>query len=343
MKTRLGVTGWLVKQSNPTANPRPIDQQTNLEKSDNDRYTHQALKVMLQNTALGGLVGTGAGLGFQGLRWLMRPELGAGSEEGVAPVRIPIPVQPNKLPEKKKRRPLLPFSKTGSVGDSWDKAVNFVRGKPQDSTPASSSSGSGASSDFVGAVTEMAKRQPLLLSANVLGPAFGAYLGWRGMNSVGDYVRKNEQESELEKEKKKFERSLLEQYPDSKSYKLASVQERKQHTHALLEKLYDVCTERGGMTKQAFLDTLLGGYTAYAGIAGPLAAYLAYNRHKEDKDKIMEAALKRRAVARALESPPELRLVPVPVEHPEEVKARKKEKNAPKTDETMPASTDLSA
>jgi hypothetical protein len=237
--------------------------------------------------------GTAAGVGgFHLLRWLTAKK----------PPVNPIDYTPTevdlRIPTKRKRPapPLLMAPKMAAEGDLAERLSRWYN-QP---------SAEPGKVDFWPAFSRTVNfsqpwRNIALTGAAGIG---GGILGYQGAKAFVDSRKKKERQSDLADAQREYEDALFSQYDKSK-LKVASAKP------SALDALYEHAQKR------AFLSDY---YMPYAAGTGGLAAIIAYLNHRQDTQKLLEGALKRRAAARAAEQPPEISLKtsPVPVADEEE-------------------------
>jgi hypothetical protein len=148
--------------------------------------------------------------------------------------------------------------------------------------------------------------------------AMGVGIGglWGGHHLVRHLLRKKHKadlDAEVEKAKREYEEAMLGQYDPQKVHKLAAApRNRLDDAHAALEKAADF---------NDFLGQGAGAYGALAALLAGLGGTAAYKwTKKRSKAKLLEEALKQRALARQAATPPDVFLHPVPA-HPDAMAA----------------------
>jgi hypothetical protein len=121
-----------------------------------------------------------------------------------------------------------------------------------------------------------------------------------------DQLKKRERKMDLSDAQQEYEDALFSQYKRQR--------QKKASGPSALDQLYDRYQRApgDGLEKKALLDW----YIPTAIGAGGLSAVVAYLAHRQDTQKLLEEALRRRAGDRAARQPPELtlRTTPVPLE-----------------------------
>lgn len=125
--------------------------------------------------------------------------------------------------------------------------------------------------------------------------------------------RKADLDAEIEKAKKEYEDAMMSQYDPGKIHKLAS----EGHPIAIspadrLDKAVESFSKRAGQVNDA-LGTGVGGYLALAALLAGGTGMASYQHFSSlNKSKMLENALKNRAMIRGLSNPPDVYLHPVP-------------------------------
>lgn len=257
------------------------------------RERRRLLANVLRTGAIGGLLGAGVGSGYQLSRTLLQPDIQAGPvDPAQADVALPYPApeEPKepKEPEEKERRKKPAFSKYASDEKQpsyFDVASDWLAERFWPKTSPSQPTRTGV--DWKDLLTN----HPWALPAGFVAGGVGAYGGWTLAKHLGEFYRRGQQQQDLDEARKEYEQALAGQY----------------------------------RTKRAFLDWLDAIPGAYAALAVPAAVgtgVYAYQKHKKDNTEIVRAALRRRAMLRMLESPPEIHLVPQAI--PESSRKKKK-------------------
>jgi hypothetical protein len=283
----------------------PLDQQA----LNNERVA--VLANILRFSAGAGLLGAGLGGANQLYRTMRAPDLSAGPPDAAMQDHtLPYPT----LGRPKKKRTLLGFGKTAQIVTPTTKPPaddifssgakslieagrNLFPARPTPGVPGVPAPGLWATSKHL-----MEQHPWALPTALVAAPA-AAYAGY-GLGSMpGKALRKREEAQELDDAAREYEEALLGQYQQP-------------------------------LKKRAFLDfPAAGAYAAYAVPTMVGAGLLGYNRNKINSQAVIQAALRRRAMMQAMESPPEMHLTaigkpvgtPAPVEKTEKREKKREE------------------
>jgi hypothetical protein len=160
---------------------------------------------------------------------------------------------------------------------------------------------------------------PWAIPAAAAATVGGLYGGHQLVRYALRRKRKADLDSQLEAAQKEYDEAMLSQYDPNKLRDLAAPKEASAPVNAL-----DFCFDRlvqNAAEKRSFdVDSLLGQgtgmYGVGAGLLGLASALGSYRWLKgRSGNKLLRDALKRRAMQRGLQNPPELYVRPVPVEY----------------------------
>lgn len=127
--------------------------------------------------------------------------------------------------------------------------------------------------------------------------------------------RKNELEKALQQAQKEYDESMLSQYDPDKLRQLSAPKEASAGT--AIDRCFDIL-EKTGFDLNALLGNAAGLYGVGAGALGTASAVGTYRwLRSRSNDKLLREALKRRAMQRSLQNPPDMYVRPVPVEYVE--------------------------
>lgn len=290
------------KQANPTTPVRGTGEAWTPTPEEQTQQNAQRLKEILNFSLGAGGVGLAAGAG-QGLyQWLTRPPVPSNPLDSTPEeTALPYPVV------RRRKRPVVIKRADEGLYDQALRATTGFLSNPLGGVP-----GAASTPDAIKGIG--AANNPWWnLPGVMLGGAGGIYGGYRLGRWLTSQRKKREDKTDFDEARQEYERALLGLHQARLGGKNASAQpDPLTRAHALWEK--------GALTKEALIPELGGLYAAYAAMTGLPAALYAYSRHKEDRNRILQEALKRRAAHRALLAPQELSIRPVkvPVRPPQE-------------------------
>lgn len=256
----------------PTDADKPDVSSTMVEQIDYDER-RKLLANIIRATAGTGLVGLGLGGGYQLAKALNRSDLAGHDDPAAIDHVLPLPAR------KRRPRSLSRSLEFPKVASSWaDRLASGLLGVwPGSDRSVSAGSGSG-SPPWYERLRYTLARHPWAGPLAITAPMVSGAAGWGLASHLGDSARKAEQETDLEEAQREYEEAL-----SGRPIKSATHDKR-----AIFE----------------WLSALPGAYYAYAAPTALGAAAYAYHRHRKDREDVLKAALRRRALMRALESPP---------------------------------------
>ncbi len=158
---------------------------------------------------------------------------------------------------------------------------------------------------------------PWYQPAMMLGGLASAYGGWKGIDAILNSRRKKDIDEDVERARQEFSRALLGEFSQPVKFKTAG----DQQFAADFDQLFDVFEKAAGMLDAVTpsddtMGKIMGGYSYYALPAALIGGYAAYSAGKKrQRAKVLEDALKARAMRRHQQQPEEIFAMPVPVEY----------------------------
>lgn len=157
--------------------------------------------------------------------------------------------------------------------------------------------------------------------ARVLGGVGGAYLGFKGIQTLADKLNETQRQKRLEQAREEFSKALTGQFQAPLNLKAASVGER---LGVALDRLYDLMQKDAGLGSTVAGAALnpggtynkaLGKYLGYWAVpTGLLGAYAGWRHGRKNTDAVaVEKARKLRLHQQFQESPPAMFVRPNPV------------------------------
>jgi len=157
--------------------------------------------------------------------------------------------------------------------------------------------------------------------ARVLGGVGGAYLGFKGIQTVADQLNETQRQKRLEKAREEFSKALTGQFQAPLNLKAASVGER---LGVALDRLYDLMQKDAGfgsavagaaLNPGGTFNKTLGKYLGYWAVpTGLLGVYAGWKHGRKNTDAVaVEKARKLRLHQQFQESPPAMFVRPNPV------------------------------
>jgi hypothetical protein len=153
----------------------------------------------------------------------------------------------------------------------------------------------------------------------------GLGLGWKGLDMILEHRREAERQSELDKARRGFRKAVLTQYdkplPGAALKLSEDVRAALEKLSGDLDVLYDRFTTAAETVKKADSWTelkgrFMGGYGAYAGLAGLVAGAIVYDKmRKRSRRAIIDAALAKRRNLAFSRTPTEIYATPESVAH----------------------------
>ncbi len=146
----------------------------------------------------------------------------------------------------------------------------------------------------------------------------GLYGGHQLVRSLLKKHRKADLQRQLDAAQKEYEESMLAQYDPSKLRNLGGV--KAAGSGDVLDACFDAMEKKGfmGVDFNDLAGQGAGAYLTGAGLLGTAAGVGTYKwLGTRSKHKVLEKAMKRRAILRAMQQPQELFVRPVPVEYEE--------------------------
>ena len=153
--------------------------------------------------------------------------------------------------------------------------------------------------------------------AMFLGGLASAYGGWKGIDAILNARRKKDIDEDVEQARREFSQALLGEHSRPVNFKAAG----DNHLSDDLDRLFEEFEKAAGVMSSLSpsddtLGKLLGAYSYYALPAALIGGYAAYSSGKgRQRAKILESALKARAMRRHQQQPEEVFAMPVPVEY----------------------------
>jgi len=157
---------------------------------------------------------------------------------------------------------------------------------------------------------------PWYQPAAMVGGLAAGGLGWHLVDKILDKRRKEEVDSQVERERERFRGALVGQYDEP--VKISS-DEPMEKLAADLDALYDLCMEKQALFNPDTAGATLGTYGYYAVPASLMAGWFAYSAaRKRQRKNVLKKALERRRRRAYATQPAEIHAVPVPVDVEEE-------------------------
>lgn len=236
------------------------------------------VQALLYTLAAGG-IGAGLGAGAAGVAHLVNQDKGLPKDQVETEINLPYP----QLQETKAPAAPMRLKRAFSIGDL------------------SALSGAGATS---------AGKVPWLYPAAAVAGLGGAYLGSNAVKGHFREKRKAALEEQLAAAQKEYQAAMLGQYDKDRLHKIGAAKEPTAKAAAKLDQLCDM------VEKKAFdigSGAEAGGYLTLAALlAGATGLGTKSYLDARSKEKLIQDAVKHRAMLRHMQNPPDVYVRPVP-------------------------------